>query len=66
MLIPSQWPDCDRPNECRAISHGGTSTCVGWMRTVDRDGNVSNDKDPNIHTWSWSCKTCGKHWTTAS
>jgi hypothetical protein len=56
-------PECDRSQECRFVSLGGTSTLLAWQETYDRSGNRISGTDPNKTTWSWRCSICGKQWS---
>lgn len=54
--------DCER-EDC-SISGGayGFSTCMGWTPTYDKHGNRTDRGDPNTHTTSMRCASCGKQW----
>lgn len=65
MMAPKEMPECDKPKDCRFASMGGTTTCLAWTPTVDRDGNVFGS-NPNTTTWHWRCETCGKQWVEKS
>lgn len=54
--------DCPRDDCLIYDSMGGTSTCMGWQPSYDKQGNRTDRGDPNIHTTSSRCVTCGAEW----
>lgn len=64
---PTQWPECDRPKECRASTSqfsGGLANNTYREPTVDREGNVHEPPAiPPTITRNWRCETCGKTWS---
>lgn len=62
MINPN--PNCDQ--ECRFSSDGGSTTCMGWTDTYDKNGNLVTGGNPNYTTEVIKCHTCGRSWTTES
>lgn len=65
--IPQRWPECDRPDLCRASTSFGAGLAnqsAYREPAVDRDGKVYEPKiDPPKVTRGWRCETCGKTWS---
>lgn len=53
--------DCTR-EDCSITGGFGTSTCMAWTPTYDKNGNQTDRGDPNIHSSSLKCLTCGASW----
>jgi hypothetical protein len=60
-LFQRATKDCTR-SDCQLVSSGGFSTCMGYMPTYDKNGTRTDRGDPNIHSSSLHCMTCGNRW----
>ena len=54
--------ECER-EDCRIQALGCTTTCMGYLPTYDKNGNLIS-KDPNTRTCRYSCSICNREWTT--
>lgn len=62
-LIKEATRDCPR-EDCSLTSRGGASTCMAWTPTYDKHGHRTDSGDPNIHSGSLKCSSCGREWIT--
>ena len=52
--------ECER-EDCRIVSLGSYTTCLGWTPIYDKHGNLLNS-DPNKITTEYKCTVCGNNW----
>lgn len=64
-IIAKMTNNCPR-EDCRLTSRGGATTCMGWSPQYDKHGNRVDCGDPNIHTQSYRCHTCGREWVAST
>lgn len=65
MILPKQWPKCDRKTECRAVWLGIRTTAAfiaSHGSSVDREGNVHPPAPRQTYN-SFKCATCGRDWS---
>ncbi len=57
---------CER-DDCRLVDGMSTSTLVGTLHMTDKHGNALGPTvDPNTHTWTKQCVTCGRSFVASS